>query len=59
MSGFWDNVTNFFFKNEDDENTVEEDTLQLEEPGKAKFDVSLKSVPNSILLLKRSLKNPI
>ncbi|MBR0376673.1 MAG: cell division protein SepF [Firmicutes bacterium] len=39
MSGFWDNVTNFFFKNEDDENTVEEDTLQLEEPGKAKFDV--------------------
>ena len=34
MSGFWDNVTNFFFKNEDDEPITEEEITQLEEPSK-------------------------
>ena len=40
MSGFWDNVTNFFFKNEDADNMTEEDTVQLEEPVKSlgRFD---------------------
>lgn len=42
MSGFWDNVTNFFFKSGDEENLPEEETTQFEEPGKGvnRFDVA-------------------
>lgn len=35
MSGFWDNVTSFFFKNEDDDSLTEDDTIQIEEPTKS------------------------
>ena len=40
MSGFWDNVTNFFFKNEDDDTLLEEENVKTEEPGKSagRFD---------------------
>lgn len=38
MSGFWDNVTNFFFKNEDDETKSEQETTQFEEPSRSRLD---------------------
>lgn len=71
MSGFWDNVTNFFFKSEDADNMVEEDTVQLEEPAKSlgRFDsasdkradqrpVVEKKVKKSNLIAVPSRKNP-
>ena len=51
VSGFWDNVTNFFFKNEDDDSVTEEDTIQLEEPIKG-------AVRSDPALEKRSEQRP-
>ena len=71
MSGFWDNVTNFFFKNEDDDSVTEEDTIQLEEPikGSSRTDASFekrneqrpaveKKVKKSNLIAVPSRKSP-